>query len=269
MMAIAAAAFAGTPEFGNFADAGAVASGIGKYAGREGGTMFAIALIDASVIGASAVSLSTAYAIGDVLPLKHSLHRKPSDAKGFFAVYCGLIVVAAGLVLTPGAPLGLLTNAVQALAGVVLPSATVFLLLLCSDRAVLGPWVNKTWLNALASVIIGILVMLSMILAATTLFPNLDTTKLALWLGIGLFVSLVAIAALHILRARDHAYDPARLPEISLDRMTWRMPPLDTLPRPVWSTTRKIGMITLRGYLIAAALLMVIKVVQLASVGHA
>jgi hypothetical protein len=36
MMAVTAAAFAGTPEFGNFADAGAVASGIGKYAGRAG-----------------------------------------------------------------------------------------------------------------------------------------------------------------------------------------------------------------------------------------
>jgi hypothetical protein len=96
--------------------------------------MFAIALINASIIGASAVSLSTAYAISDVLSLKHSLHRKPSDAKGFYAVYCGLIVVAAGLVLTPGAPLGLLTNAVQALAGVLLPSATVFLLLLCNDK---------------------------------------------------------------------------------------------------------------------------------------
>ncbi|HEY4848262.1 MAG TPA: divalent metal cation transporter [Methylocella sp.] len=98
MMAITAAAFTGKPEFGNFADAGAVASGISKYAGRTGGVMFAIALIDASIIGASAVSLSTAYAIGDVLSLKHSLHRKPSDAKGFYAVYCGLIVVAAGLV---------------------------------------------------------------------------------------------------------------------------------------------------------------------------
>ena len=98
MMAFTAAAFDGKPEFGNFTDAGAVASGIGKYAGRAAGVMFAIALIDASIIGASAVSLSTAYAIGDVLSLKHSLHRKPTDAKGFYAVYCGLIVIAAGLV---------------------------------------------------------------------------------------------------------------------------------------------------------------------------
>ena len=41
--------------------------------------------------------------------------------------------------LIPGAPLGVITEAVQALAGVLLPSATVFLLLLCNDREVLGP----------------------------------------------------------------------------------------------------------------------------------
>ena len=41
-----------------------------------------------------------------------------------------------------GAPLGLITEAVQALAGVLLPSASVFLLLLCNDREVLGPWRN-------------------------------------------------------------------------------------------------------------------------------
>jgi Mn2+/Fe2+ NRAMP family transporter len=177
MMAVTAAAFAGTPEFGNFADPGAVASGIGKYAGRAGGMMFAIALIDASVIGASAVSLSTAYAIGDVLSLKHSLHCKPLDAKGFYAVYCGLIVVAAGLVLTPSAPLGLLTNAVQTLAGVLLPSSTVFLLLLCNDKAVLGPWVNTRWLNLFTGGVIAVLVMLSIILTASVMFPEAASEK--------------------------------------------------------------------------------------------
>jgi hypothetical protein len=46
-----------------------------------------IGLIDASLIGAAAVSLSIAYAIGDVLSIRHSLHRKVRDAKGFYAVY--------------------------------------------------------------------------------------------------------------------------------------------------------------------------------------
>ena len=54
-----------------------------------------------------------------------------------------LIAGAAAIVLIPGAPLGVITIAVQALAGVLLPSATVFLLLLCNDREVLGPWRNR------------------------------------------------------------------------------------------------------------------------------
>jgi hypothetical protein len=57
--------------------------GLEKYAGRLPSVLFALALIDACIIGASAVSLSKAYAIGDVLSLRHSRHRKPNQAKGF------------------------------------------------------------------------------------------------------------------------------------------------------------------------------------------
>jgi Mn2+/Fe2+ NRAMP family transporter len=124
MMAFCAAAFTGTPEFGNFSDAGGIAAGLTKYVGPTAGVLFALALIDASIIGAAAVSLATAYAIGDVLAVRHSLHRKPTDAVGFYLVYAALIAVAAVLVLIPGSPLGLVTAAVQTLAGVLLPSAT-------------------------------------------------------------------------------------------------------------------------------------------------
>src|SRR5262249_13883587 len=79
MMAFTAAAFSGTAEFGRFTDAAAVAMGIERHAGHLAGVLFAIALIDASIIGACAVSLSTAYAMGDVLSLKHSLHRRPTE----------------------------------------------------------------------------------------------------------------------------------------------------------------------------------------------
>jgi hypothetical protein len=87
--------------------------------------LFALALLDACIIGAAAVSLSTAYAVSDVLDLRHSLHRKPTEAKAFYAVYCLPIALGAALVLTPDTPLGFLTNAVQTLAGVLLPGATV------------------------------------------------------------------------------------------------------------------------------------------------
>jgi Mn2+/Fe2+ NRAMP family transporter len=263
MMAVTAAAFAGKPEFGNFADAGAVASGIGKYAGRAGGMMFAIALINASIIGASAVSLSTAYAISDALSLKHSLHRKPSDAKGFYAVYCGLIVVAAGLVLTPSAPLGLLTNAVQALAGVLLPSATVFLLLLCNDKAVLGPWVNTRWLNLFTGGVIVVLLMLSIILTASVMFPEAASEKVILSIlgGGGILGVLVALGVLLAGKKDRRTAIAAAVDRASCDN--WRMPPLGALPPPRLSIAVKTWMFVLRAYLVLASGLVLIRIVTL------
>jgi NRAMP (natural resistance-associated macrophage protein)-like metal ion transporter len=265
MMAFAAAAFDGKPEFGAFTDAGAVASGIGKYAGRTAGVMFAIALIDASIIGASAVSLSTAYAIGDVLSLKHSLHRKPTDAKAFYSVYCGLIVIAAGLVLTPGAPLGLLTNAVQTLAGVLLPSATVFLLLLCNDKAVLGPWVNSRLLNIFTSSVIAVLVILSIILTASVMFPDAtnETVMLAILGGGGLLGVLVTLATFLVKSRAGKRVMPVKKVDPVL-RNNWRMPPLEELAPARLSFAAQAWMSFLRAYLVLAGGLVLVRIVTLA-----
>jgi hypothetical protein len=127
-----------------------------------------------------------AYAIGDVLLLRSSLHRKPKDAKIFDGVYGGLVALAAALVLTPGTPLGLLTNAVQTLTGAPLPSAPVLLLLLCNDKAVLGPWVNPSWLNLFTGTVIAALVMLSIILTASVLYPDMNGATILTILGVGL-----------------------------------------------------------------------------------
>jgi len=267
MMAFCAETFGGRPEFGNFADAGAVAAGMEKYFGRTPGVLFALALIDASIIGAAAVSLSTAYALGDVLAMRHSLHRKPSDAKGFYAVYCGLIVLAAALVLTPGTPLGLLTNLVQTLAGVLLPSATVFLLLLCNDKAVLGPWVNSRRVNLFTGAVIAVLVMLSIILTASVLFPDITETQiLAVLVGGALLAVLTTVIMKAYERRRGIAGRSAE-PIDASSRDTWRMPPLRELPEARLTLLNRIWMIVLRAYLVIAAGLLVLKMVQLATSG--
>jgi Mn2+/Fe2+ NRAMP family transporter len=259
MMAFAAATFEGRPEFGNFQDAGAVAAGLGNYVGHATGVFFAVALIDASVIGAMAVSLSTAYAIGDVLSLHHSLHRKPKDAKAFYAVYGGLIVLAAALVLTPGTPLGLLTNAVQALAGVLLPSATVFLLLLCNDEAVLGPWVNGRLLNVFAGLVIAVLVMLSIILTASVLFPGMGATTISAILAGGMLFALAIAAVLLVIRRGQR-----RVWTDAFGRMIWRMPPLDRLAPAQLTSLTRIWLGVLRGYLGVAGGLVLWRIVELA-----
>jgi len=116
------------------------------------------------------------------------------------------VAAACGIVLIPGAPLGVFTVAVQALAGVLLPSASVFLLLLCNDRQVLGPWVNKMRLNALATVILGVLFMLSGILVVTTVFPHVDVTRLLIALSIVLGAGGLALGVASV---RSRASAPA------------------------------------------------------------
>jgi Mn2+/Fe2+ NRAMP family transporter len=266
MMGFCAAVFAGKPEFGNYTDALGTAAGLEKYVGKLPAVLFALALLDASIIGAAAVSLATAYAIGDVFSLKHSLHRKLHDAKGFYAIYAGLIVLAAVLVLTPGTPLGLLTNAVQTLAGVLLPSATVFLLLLSNDKAVLGPWVNSRPMNLFTGAVVAALVMLSVILTASVLFSDLDEKWMIGVLGGGAGLAIVTALLVNFYGLNGRSRNIARQP-IAHDLNTWRMPPLDRLPPAHLSTISRIWMIVLRGYLAVAAGLVLFRIFQLATVG--
>jgi len=262
LICVTAFAFVGTPYFGHFNDAGTVATGLQHELGAPAGAFYAIILLNASLIGAAAVTLATSYAFGDVFGAKHSLNRGPLDAKLFYATFAAMVLAAAGIVLIPGAPLGLITTSVQALAGVLLPSATVFLLLLCNDREVLGPWCNPTWLNAIASVIIGVLVELSLILIVSTMFPTVDVTTLFTYFS-AVLVAVLAIIGLFSLRNRPHARVEVERRVPKERRSTWTMPPLALLERPVWSPGRKAAMLMLRGYLVLAVLLLIVKSVQL------
>jgi len=278
IIAVTAFGFAGTALHGHFTDAGGVARGLAATLGQHTGGLFAILLLDASLIGAAAVTLATSYALGDIAGARHSLHRSVRDAPLFYGAYAFFLAAAATVVLIPGAPLGLITEGVQALAGVLLPSATVFLVLLCNDRAVLGPWVNKPWLNAVAGFIIGVLVLLSLVLTAATLFPHLSGGQLAALLAGGAVLGVLAVAGWAVARSRPRRAAYRGLPgdpEAELDtgvvlaaeRLTWRMPPLESLARPAWSPGRKLGLLTLRLYLVIAVSLVIVKIVQL-SLAH-
>jgi len=262
IIAFTAATFAGHKEFGNFTDAGGVALGLEHYVGKVAGVLFAVALIDASIIGAAAVGLSTSYALGDVLGLKHSLHRKISDAKGFYAAFVGILIGSAVIVLIPGSPLGLLTAAVQVLAGVLLPSATVFLLILCNDAEVVGPWINGRAMNLFTGAIIAVLVILSLVLTASVLYPDLGAQAIVEILLGGAALSVVIGGAMLVFQHLNPgnlppAIDPAK-------RLTWRMPPLALLAAPKLSLGSRVGLAVMRSYLLIAMIMVGFRTYQLA-----
>ena len=251
-------AFSGSPLHGGFSDAGAVADGLHARVSPLAGALFAIVLLDASVLGAAAVTLSSSYAVGDYFGFKQSLHRGWRDATVFHGTYAAFVALAALVVLLPGAPLGLITTGVQALAGILLPSATVFLLLLCNDHHVLGPWVNPRWLNALGALMVGVLVVLSTLLTITTIFPRADVKLLCavLFGALGVVLAVAAVST----RGRGHG-PPV---EISRwERRCWTTPPLETLAPPPSSRPRRLALVVLRGQLIVAATLLLAKLIEL------
>lgn len=66
-------------------------------------------------------------------------------------------------------------------------------------------------------------------------------------------VALTVIPSAHTVSGRGPTVPKAQ----------WTMPPLALLARPQWSTGRKVAMLTLRGYLLASMILLIVKAIQL------
>ena len=110
---------------------------------------------------------------------------------------------------------------------------------------------------------VWVLVLLSIILTASVLFPGISSAQI-----IGILVGGVllgaAIGLVALVRARRIRAAELSVPVEWLDRATWRMPALENLSRPVLSTQRKAGLFILRGYLLVAFALVIVKVVEVA-----
>jgi Mn2+/Fe2+ NRAMP family transporter len=131
-------------------------------------------MINAAVLGTAAISLASAWAYGETKGWPHSLNMGVRQAPGFYALYALAVALAAGVVLIPRAPLQLIILGVQALAGIMLPSAIVFLQLLLNDRELLGErFVNKPWNNWVNWTVVVLLFALSLVLAAQVVAPGL------------------------------------------------------------------------------------------------
>jgi Mn2+/Fe2+ NRAMP family transporter len=157
-----------------FSDPAQTAVDLTVFAGPAIRTGMLLLMINAAVLGTTAVSLSSAWAYGEVKGWPHSLELPVRKAKGFYSAYVLSVAAAAAIVLIPRAPLQLIIVSVQVLAGLMLPSAIIFLQLLLNDKEMLGEeFSNKRWNNWVNWTIIIVLFALSLILAAQVVAPNL------------------------------------------------------------------------------------------------
>jgi NRAMP (natural resistance-associated macrophage protein)-like metal ion transporter len=127
-----------------------IARSLQPLAGRYAEQLFALGLLNASLMAASVLPLSTTYAITEAFGFERGIDKSFGEAPAFLAIYTTLIVVGAGIAMFPRAPLALITNLPNILNGLMLPLLVPLLILLVNDKRVMGRYVNGRLVNVLA-----------------------------------------------------------------------------------------------------------------------
>ncbi|HTX35952.1 MAG TPA: Nramp family divalent metal transporter [Bryobacteraceae bacterium] len=135
---------------GEINDAAEAAQALKPFAGRFAAALFALGLVNAGLLSAAILPLATAYNVCEGLGFESGVDRRFSEARIFYSLYTGLIVVGAGVVLIPHIPLLKLILLSQVANGVLIPFVLVFMLLLINKSALMGEHRNGRWQNAVA-----------------------------------------------------------------------------------------------------------------------
>ena len=157
----------------NIVDAKDAAQGLAPLAGQFAKALFVLGLVGASLLAASVLPLSTAYAVTEAFGWERGVNRRLREAPAFFGIYTGLIVIGAMAILIPGLPLTAVTILSQDVDGLILPAILVFMFILMNDRRLLGKYVNGRFANIFGGMTIGGIIVLTVLLLLSGLpgFP--------------------------------------------------------------------------------------------------
>jgi Mn2+/Fe2+ NRAMP family transporter len=142
-------------------DAADAAASLRPLGGEYAYLLFAVGLLNASLFAASILPLSTAYTVCEALGFESGLNKKFREAPAFYWLYTGLLIVGAGIILIPKAPLIKLAVLSQVLNGILLPFVLVFMLMLVNKRYLMGRHVNSRLYNTVAWCLTGIIIVLT------------------------------------------------------------------------------------------------------------
>jgi Mn2+/Fe2+ NRAMP family transporter len=142
-------------------------------AGKNASILFAVGLLNASVFSAAILPLSTAYVVCEAFGWEMGVSRSLREAPAFFSIYTLLIVLGAAIILLPIKSLVQAMLASQTLNGVLLPVILIVMLRLINDKRLMGRYINGRFFNALAWVIVVVLIILTAILVVTSVFPGM------------------------------------------------------------------------------------------------
>jgi Mn2+/Fe2+ NRAMP family transporter len=134
----------------NITDAAEAAQALGPLAGHWAKLLFAVGLVNASLLSAAILPLATAYNICEGLGVESGVNKKFSEAKTFYWIYTFLIAGGAGFVLIPHMPLIKLILFSQVANGILLPFVLIFMLKLVNRPALMGTYKNSALANVIA-----------------------------------------------------------------------------------------------------------------------
>jgi Mn2+/Fe2+ NRAMP family transporter len=154
----------------NITSAAEAAKALVPLAGNWAGRLFAFGLLNASLFAASILPLSTAHVICEGLGFEASIDNKFKEAPMFYSLYTMLIVVGAGIVLIPNAPLWKILIYSQVGNGIWLPVVLIFILLLVNRKDLMGEYVNTLAFNIVAWSASIIMIILTFILVYVAIF---------------------------------------------------------------------------------------------------
>jgi Mn2+/Fe2+ NRAMP family transporter len=132
-------------------------------------------MVEAGIVASITISISSAYAFGEVTRRPHSLNLPINQGKGFYAVLLLCAAAAAALVLIPGLPLVSVILIVNVIAVLAMPPALIFLYMLVNDREIMGDLVSPRWANLLTTGVVILLTAAGVLFGVSVIAPNLFT----------------------------------------------------------------------------------------------
>ena len=135
--------------------------------------LFGIGLLNASLMAASVLPLSTAYSVAEAFGWERGVGRTFQEAPAFLSLYTGIIIVGAGTTLfVPTDRLVFFLNLPNVVGGMLLPVILVLMILLCNNRRLMGKYTNGRVFNVIAWTTTIIMTVLTLLIILSTLFPG-------------------------------------------------------------------------------------------------
>jgi Mn2+/Fe2+ NRAMP family transporter len=141
-------------------------------AGAFASQLFAFGLFIASIFSATILPLATAFYVCEAFGFEAGIDKKWDEAKEFYILYTGILIIGAAIILIPNAPLIKISLWTQVINGMLLPVVLICMILLVNNKKIMGKYVNKWFNNLIGWSAVIVLVVLSLILLLLPLFSH-------------------------------------------------------------------------------------------------